>query len=164
MFEFLSGIDAVLGSTVLSGIVGGVFGWLNRREDRKTRAADQAHELKMIQATANANQQTSEARAFEESQKTKSSIGGMIKSAVRPVITGILYYYIYKFIKILEEVSGGLKGIDPAQAVALYEMIIISIVNLASMATSWWFASRPSGATTIPAGTRLFKKSNQEAA
>jgi len=152
-----SSLLSVITSSTAGAVVGGVFGWLNRREDRKVAAQDQAHEIALLRAQANAGQQTSEARAFEESQKTKGSLAGAIKSAVRPVITGVLYWYVWKFIVILQDVTGGLEGVDPVAALALYEMIMLSIVNLASMATSWWFASRPSGATTIASGTRIFK-------
>jgi hypothetical protein len=154
----IASLLAVMTSSTAGGIVGGVFGWLNRREDRIVNIQNQAHELKLIQAGANAGQQTSEARAFEESQKTKGSFAGAIKSAIRPIITGILYWYVWQFILILQGVIGTLTTIDPAAALALYELIMLSIVNLASMATSWWFASRPSGATTIPSGTKVFNK------
>jgi len=154
----IASLLAVITSSTAGAVVGGFFGWLNRREDRKVAAQDQEHDLNMIRANANAGQQTSEARAFEESQKTKGSLAGAIKSAVRPIITGVLYWYVWQFILILENVTGGLENVDPLAALALYEMIMLSIVNLASMATSWWFASRPSGATTIASGTRIFKK------
>jgi hypothetical protein len=154
----IASLLAVMTSSTAGAITGGFFGWLNRREDRKVNEQNQVHELKMIQAGANAGQQTSEARAFEESQKTKGSFAGAIKSAIRPLITGVLYWYVLQFILILEGVIGTLTTIDPVLALALYESIMLSIVNLASMATSWWFASRPSGATTISKGTPIFKK------
>lgn len=153
----IASLMAIITSSTAGAITGGFFGWLNRREDRIVNAQNQTHELKMIQANANAGQQISEARAFEESQKTKGSFAGAIKSAVRPLITAILYWYVWQFILILQEVTGGLENVDPLAALALYEIIMLSIVNLASMATSWWFASRPSGATTIASGTRIFK-------
>lgn len=154
----IAGLFSVITSSTAGSVVGGFFGWLNRREDRIVAAQNQVYELKLIQANANASQQTSEARAFEESQKTKGSFSGAIKSAVRPIITGVLYWYVWQFIVVLKNVTGGLESVDPVSALALYEMIMLSIVNLASMATSWWFASRPSGATTIASGTRIFKK------
>tara|TARA_R110000803_G_scaffold160382_2_gene224344 strand:+ start:47 stop:505 length:459 start_codon:yes stop_codon:yes gene_type:complete len=145
----IASLLAVITSSTVGGIVGGVFGWLNRREDRIVNAQNQTHELRMIQARANAGQQISEARAFEESQKTVGWFAAGIKSAIRPIITGVLYWYVWKFIVVLQDITGGLESIDPVAALALYEMIMLSIVNLASMATSWWFASRPSGANTI---------------
>ncbi len=154
----IASLLAVMTSSTAGAITGGFFGWLNRREDRKVNDQNQAHELNMIKAQANAGQQTSEARAFEESQKPTGSIAGAIKSAVRPIITGVLYWYVWQFILILQEITGGLSTIDPVAALALYELIMLSIVNLASMATSWWFASRPSGATTISTDTKIFKK------
>jgi len=154
----IASLLAIITSSTAGAITGGFFGWLNRREDRIVNVQNQAHELKMVQANANAGQQTSEARAFEESQKTKGSFAGAIKSAIRPVITGVLYWYVWQFIMILQDVTGGISQVDPIAALALYETIMLSIVNLASMATSWWFASRPSGATTISTSTRVFSK------
>jgi hypothetical protein len=145
----IASLLAIITSSSAGAVIGGVFGWLNRREDRIVNAQNQAHELSMVQANADAGQQTSEARAFEESQKTKSSIGAVIKSAVRPVITGVLYWYVWQFINILQDVTGGMSNLDPVIAFALYETIMLSIINLASLATSWWFASRPSGATMV---------------
>ena len=145
----IASLLAVITSSTVGGIVGGVFGWLNRREDRIVNAQNQTHELMMIKARANAGQQLSEAKAFEESQKTVGWFAAGIKSAIRPIITGVLYWYVWKFIVVLQDLTGGLESIDPVAALALYEMIMLSIVNLASMATSWWFASRPSGANTI---------------
>jgi hypothetical protein len=145
----ITSLLAIITSSSAGAIIGGVFGWLNRREDRIVNSQNQAHELSMVQANANAGQQTSEARAFEESQKTKSSFGDAVKSAVRPVITGVLYWYVWQFIVILQDVTGGMSTLQPAVAFALYETIMLSIINLASLATSWWFASRPSGATIV---------------
>ena len=43
-----------MGSSSVGAIIGGGFGWLNRREDRKRSRADQDHELNMLHAGSDA--------------------------------------------------------------------------------------------------------------
>ena len=144
MFEVLG---TILGSAGFGSVVGGLFGWLNRREDRKTRDKDQQHELAMVQANANADQQASEARAFEHSQKVDPSVGGIIKSAVRPVITAALMYMVYNILIELQQINGGIESLPANELAQLYRDIILNIICLASTAVNWWFASRPTAIT-----------------
>lgn len=147
MFEFLDVFSTVLASSGFGAIVGGLFGWLNRREDRKTRAEDQKHQLDMVSANANADQLTSEARAFEESQKADPSLGGMIKSAFRPIVTAVLMYMVYQILMELQDINGGLSVFPPEQLAQMYRDIVLNIICLASTAVNWWFASRPTAIT-----------------
>lgn len=139
----IESLVAVLSSSGMGAITGGFFGWLNRREDRKTRRSDQEFELSRITAQSSADTQAADARAFEESQKTMSAVGGAIKSAVRPVITGCLLYMVYVIMIQLESITGGLSSFSPEESASIYREIVLSIVNLAAVAVSWWFASRP---------------------
>ena len=141
----IEAIMTILGSSTVGGIVGGVLGIFQRREDRKYQELQNKFELERIKHQSVAGVATSEARAFEHSQKPDPSIGGIIKSAVRPILTGILYYQVYVLIVSIEQLTGGLDFIDQAELMELYKIIILSILSLASLATSWWFASRPSG-------------------
>lgn len=140
----LEALMTIMSSSGVGAITGGLFGWLGRREDRKTRQADQEFELKRISAQSNADTQTSEARAFEESQKTLSIVGAAIKSAVRPIITGALLYMTYGILVELEALTGGLDTFPPEQAAQMYRDIVLNIISLTATAVSWWFASRPS--------------------
>jgi hypothetical protein len=141
----IDAIMAVLGSSTVGGIVGGVMGIFQRREDRKYQEQQNEFEIRRIKHESIAGVATSEARAFEHSQKPDPSIGGIIKSAVRPILTGILYYEVYVLIIAIESLTGGLSSIDSAELLDLYRTIVLSVLSLCSMATSWWFASRPSG-------------------
>lgn len=141
---------AIMTSSGFGALTGGFFGWLNRREDRKSREADQIHAEKMIGLKANAEEQVSEARAFEESQKTKSAVGDAIKSAVRPVVTGCLLYMTYDIYTQLSVKLGGLDALPATEQAELYQAIVLNIICLASTATSWWFAARPSSIARSP--------------
>ena len=139
----LESLVTVLSSSAAGSIIGGIFGFLNRKEERKKQEAENKFKLEMIAASANANQQTSEARAFEESQKTKSSFGDAIKSAVRPIITGVLLWQMYIILMSLEKVTGGIATLPSGEALQLYREIVLNIISLTATSVSWWFASRP---------------------
>ena len=136
---------AIMSSSGIGAITGGVFGWLNRREDRKARRSDQTFELRKMNLQSKLDIVKADADAFVESQKTLSAWGGAIKSAVRPLITGYLMLMVHQILMELEDITGGISSLPPAEAYQLYHDITLSIVSLASMAISWWFASRPSG-------------------
>jgi len=140
----IDAIMAVLGSSTVGGIVGGVMGIFQRREDRKYQEQQNEFEIRRIKHESIAGVATSEARAFEHSQKPDPSIGGIIKSAVRPILTGILYYEVYVLIIAIESLTGGLSSIDSAELLDLYRTIVLSVLSLCSMATSRWLASHPS--------------------
>ncbi len=139
----LEALMTVMSSSAVGAITGGFFGWLNRREERQIRLADQAHERKMGTAQSHADTMTSEARAFEESQKTIGSISAAIKSVVRPLITGALLYMTYGILVELQRMTGGLGNLPADEAAAIYRDINLNIISLTATAVSWWFASRP---------------------
>lgn len=139
----IEALMTVMTSSGFGAITGGIFGWLNRREDRKARQSDQEFELKRMSAQSEADTEASEAQAFAESQITKSAVGDAIKSAVRPVITGFLLYMTYGILIELERITGGIGSLPAEQAASLYRDITLNIISLTAMAVSWWFASRP---------------------
>jgi len=148
----LEALMTIMSSSGVGAITGGIFGWLNRREDRKIRQADQAFELQRLEAQSKVNIQTSEAKAFEESQKTVSRVGDAIKSAVRPLITGALLFLTYGILMELKQITGGLSSLPVEQTVGLYRDITLNIISLTATAVSWWFASRPSSVNRITRG------------
>jgi hypothetical protein len=152
--EWLDGLMTIMSSSGVGAITGGLFGWLNRREDRKLRRADQEFELNRIQAQSSADTTAIEARAFEVSQVTKSKFGDAIKSAVRPIITGALLYMTYRILIELEKITGGISSLPPAEAAELYRGITLNIISLTATAVSWWFASRPSSVNIMSTNTR----------
>jgi len=139
----LEALMTIMSSSGVGAIVGGMFGWLNRREDRKARQADQEYELKRISSQSNADVTGLEAQAFTESQKTISKFADAVKSAVRPVITGALLYMVWGILQELERLTGGITSLPATEAAALYRDITLNIISLTATAVSWWFASRP---------------------
>lgn len=148
MFEFLDAIGAIMGSAGFGAITGGIFGWLNRREDRKAREKDQAHERSMISLRANAGEQLANANAFYESQKTKSAAGDFIRAIVRPVITACLMWLTFDIMTQIDALTGGLKEVLPPEMIVdMYRDIVLNIICLTTTAVSWWFASRGTAIT-----------------
>ena len=135
---------SVMGSSGVGALTGAVFGFLNRREDRKSRESDQKFELQRLTKASEMEVVSSEARAFEESQKVISPVGEAIKSAIRPVITGFLLFMTYGILADLEATVGGVETLPVEEATKLYRDITLSIISLTAMSVSWWFASRPS--------------------
>ena len=141
----IEGLLAVMTSSSFGAITGGLFGWLNRREDRKARAKDQDYELQRISSQNKADVSSSEARGFEASQVTTGSVSSAIKSAMRPVITGFLMYMMYGIYVQLEHLTGGIANFPAEESAEIYRTVVLNIICLTSTAVSWWFASRPTG-------------------
>jgi hypothetical protein len=140
----LEAMLAVMSSSGVGSLIGGFFGWLSRREDRKTRQADQEHERAMVALRTEAGVQLSEADAFLESQRTISRFADVLKSLVRPAITAVLLAMLAHIMLQLEIITGGVAAFPPEEAARLYREIIPNIIGLTATAVSWWFASRPS--------------------
>lgn len=139
-------IEVMEVAQILGGsIVGGVFGWLNRKEDRKAAEAKYAHEANMITLQANATERKAEGEAFSNSQISLSKVGDAIKSAFRPIITVVLLYTCNDIITSLDTITGGLSSLDSDKLINLYEVVVLNVMSLTATAVSWWFASRPTG-------------------
>ena len=78
-------LSSILASSAAGSLIGGVFSWLNRKEEAKERASEREFKIAMVGANANAAEVASEARAFEESQKTVGSVGSAIKAQSGPL-------------------------------------------------------------------------------
>ena len=150
----LEALLSIISSSGFGAITGGIFGWLSRREDRKVRKQDQQFRLEMVRVQSTAETATEEARAFTESQKTVSKVADLIKGAVRPVITGILLFMVYKVLVSLELITGGIASLPAAEAASLYRTITLNIISLTATAVSWWFASRPSAIIRLNDGVQ----------
>ena len=137
-------LSSILASSAAGSLIGGVFSWLNRKEEAKERASEREFKIAMVGANANAAEMASEARAFEESQKTIGSVGSAIKSAVRPVITAVLLYQTYMILTGLETIVGGIEALGDGEALQLYRDIVLNIISLTATSVSWWFGARPS--------------------
>ena len=163
MIEIIGALNPVLGT--VTGLLGG---WLAKRERRKQMEMEFAHEEKMetmgLQrdqwaheaALAMADKQVEAAQAegaiqadiraadaFGESQKSGlTRFGEIIRSIVRPIITGVLLWCSWTIYSETEELVGGLEGLDPLVVQDLFVYIVHAIVFLTITAVSWWFASR----------------------
>lgn len=152
----------ILGSAGFGSIVGGVFGYLSKREERENMKIKLDHELSMVQArtdglvkTAKINMEEAkvagtllvekiEAKAFETSQKPTSKISEVLKSLIRPIILGILMYQTYMILGSLEALTGGLEVFKPDEVLELYRIVILSVTGLTATAVGWYFAARSS--------------------
>ena len=152
----------ILGSAGFGSIIGGVFGFLGKREERKLLSEKNLHALSMIKAKTDAavavakiSVQEAEvagkllvdkidASAFAQSQTSKSAFADMVKSFVRPVILALLMYQTYKILGSLEILTGGLETISADEILGLYKVVILSVTGLTATATGWYFATRSS--------------------
>jgi len=152
----------VLGSAGLGSIVGGVFGWLGKREERANMKMKFDHDLNMLNAKTDAAIEVAkmgieeaknaglllvdkiEAKAFERSQKSVSNFADNIKSLIRPIILGLLMYQTYMIIDSLETLTGGLESFKPEEVLGLYRIVVLSVTGLTATAVGWYFAARSS--------------------
>ena len=152
----------ILGSAGFGSIIGGIFGWMGKREERKLLSTKNSHALNMIKAKTDAAVAVAkisveeakvagemlvdkiEAQAFSNSQTSKSAFADMVKSFVRPVILALLMYQTYKILASLEVLTGGLETIPTVEIIGLYKVVILSVTGLTSTAVGWYFATRSS--------------------
>ena len=135
---------SVLASSGAGSIIGGVFGLLGRKEERRSREADHKFKLESMRLGGDIALETVDANSFLESQKTVSKFGDAIKSAVRPIITGVLLWTVYNITSNLETVTGGIESLPPELALELYKEIVLNVICLTATAVNWWFAARGS--------------------
>lgn len=152
----------VLGSAGFGSVIGGIFGYLTKREERENMKMKFDHEVNMIQAKTNASVQIAqmgieeakaagellvekiEAKAFDQSQKETSEAASFIKALIRPVILALLMYQTYMILASLEELSGGLNNLPVEDIISLYKVVILSVTGLTATAVGWYFAARSS--------------------
>lgn len=139
MFEALA---TVLASSGAGSIIGGIFGLLGRKEERKAKEADYKFRLESMRLGGDIAIETADAEAFKESQITKSKFGDAIKSAVRPIITGVLLWQVFIVLTSLEAITGGLEALPVDLSIQLYRDIVLNIISLTATAVNWWFAAR----------------------
>ena len=138
----IEALATVLASSGAGSIIGGIFGLLGRKEERKAKEADYKFQLESMRLGGDIAIETADAEAFKESQKTLSKFGDGVKSAVRPVITGLLLFMTYRVLTSLEVITGGIESLPYEQALALYRDIVLNIISLTATAVNWWFAAR----------------------
>lgn len=152
----------ILGSAGFGTLLGGVFGWLGKKEENAIFEKKMQHEVDMIQARTAASieiakmgieeaktagvlaVEKTEALAFKHSQKSLSKWGDLIKSLIRPVILALLMYQTYMIIQSLEAITGGLEMFASEEVLGLYRIIVLSVTGLTATAVGWYFAARSS--------------------
>ncbi len=152
----------ILGSAGFGSLLGGVFGYLTKREERANMQMKFNHEVDMLEATTDSQIRLSEAKieetrvageldiekeetkAFTESQKSKTDFSEYVKSCVRPLILIILFYQTYRILSSLEEITGGLEVLPPSEVLDLYRIVVLSVTGLTATAVGWYFAARTS--------------------
>ncbi len=154
IFDLLS--SAGFGSII--GLAGGAFTkWMEQKAIRESNR----HELAMMGArkdlmieTAKLEMETAEvmgklavdkleAKAFETSQKT-SELGNTLKSFVRPILLFTLGYFTWDIYDKIDTMVNGLESLPSADILAIYKIVILSIISLFTMGYSWYFAQRSS--------------------
>lgn len=152
----------ILGSAGFGTIIGGVFGFLGKREERKLLAEKNSHALNMVKARTEAALQVAkmgieeakvagqlavekaDVQAFVESQKARSPVSETVKSFVRPVILGLLMFQTYRILSSLEALTGGLQTVPAVELIGLYKTVILAVTGLTATAVGWYFATRSS--------------------
>ena len=151
----------IIGSAGFGSVVGGIFGWLGKREERANMQMKYDHDLSMLEAKTNATIEVAkmgieeaetagkllveklDAKAFVASQKT-TPFGEAVKSVIRPLILGVLMYQTYVIHNSLEQLTGGIGGLAPSDVLELYKIVVLSIIGLTSTAVGWYYATRSS--------------------
>ena len=152
----------VLGSAGFGSVVGGVFGYLSKREERENLAMKFNHDVEMIKAKTLASVEIAkinveqsklagsllvdkvEAEAFKHSQKTNNVFSEVLKSLIRPFILAILLYQSYMIFKSIDEMIGGVEALPSKELLSLYRVITLSVTSLTATAVGWYFAARTS--------------------
>ena len=155
----MSFILDVINSTGLGAIVGGVFGWLGKKEERRNIQMKLDHDLSMVKAKTDhavaiakmTMEQAEvagrlavekvEAAAFKASQKTTSQWAENVKSMIRPIILSVLFYHVYQ---ILSELLPMIPNMSLEEKQELLKISIVSILGLTSTAVGWYYAARSS--------------------
>ena len=157
--EFLFDIFSSAGFGTL---LGGVFGWLGKREERENLKLKMEHERAMIEARTKSQVQIAqaqieqakvagelavdqvEATAFAKSQQSISAFAEVLKSLVRPVVLGLLLWQTYIIHQNIDKIVDGLTSLTESEVLGIYKMMVLSILSLTSTAVGWYFAQRTS--------------------
>ncbi len=152
----------IISSAGFGSVIGGIFGFLGKREERKLLSERNEHALNMVKAKTDAAIEVAkmgietakvagslvveklEVQAFVESQKSKSAFADIVKSLVRPAILGVLMFLTYRTLNALELITGGLEAIPAIELLALYKIVILAVTGLTASAVGWYFATRSS--------------------
>ena len=153
MFELIATVISGGATGILGSIVGGVFKWLDRREERREAADRRVHEIKLqeMQIQVRAAETESELAIIQaESSRDQlmasyahdSAVGpakpwvAAVLRLVRPTLTFVLIGLTAAIYFTLEGGEAVVQGVE------LKAYIINTIVYTTSAAVLWWFGDR----------------------
>ena len=169
----LESIGEIFASSGLGAIVGAVGSWLGKREERKARQDEYAHESKMRDLDMQETQMTQahemaiadkeiqraetegqidldkiEASGWKESITQGFKQTGVkwvdgIRGLMRPLITVYLLAIASVVTYQLSRLVGGLEALPMDEVLDMYRHVISQLIFLTATAVTWWFGSRP---------------------
>ncbi len=170
----LEGLLTIASSSGLGAVIGAVGSWATKRENRKMKEIDNAHEERMAEietqqmemehnhALSLADKQIEQAQvegeiekdiaetnAFTESLKSQKILTNIkfvdaIRFLMRPLITVYLLAMMSYLAYNIHMLVNGLDALPISQIAALYTQIISQLMFLTTTAVTWWFGSRGS--------------------
>lgn len=179
MLEFLGDAAGFMASGGLGAIVGGVFSWLDKREEREQMKLRLAHEERMADidvqlqqaehdhalAVADKNLEQTRVEAdiaadIAETELAKASVNAQAQPSgnplidgalrfVRPIITAYLLWMVTDIYRDLETATGGIQALPVEAAGELYQYVVMQILFLGTTATVFWFGSRRNSRSPI---------------
>ncbi len=164
--DIFTGLSELLGSSAVGGIIGGVFGWMNKREAREVlklqiadRQAERDHRLNEVRVESEADIALAETEGriafdIQDSKTLAESVKGAFertgifivdatRGLMRPIITAYLMFSVTMIAYKLDKLVGGLEALPANELFDLYRVILLQVVALCGIAVGWWFASRP---------------------
>ena len=158
----IAAITELLAAPVISGFVGMVGGYLNKREELKAIREKNLHEREMakenrqtavtisklkveeIEVAGKWRTEEQNAKSFGYSQRSKHAISDKIRAVIRPIILAFSGYVLYMNLKATETLVDEAGGLPQDQVIALYQTQVISIISIFTMGCGWYFGERMS--------------------
>lgn len=175
ILEFLVGGGA-------GGVVGLVGAYLTKLEERKVlqiknthekdmgnlrlreQEAEQNHELAVADKQIQKAEVEGQIRLDEAEIKgwattltdemSKSTLGAMVKGAMRPAITLYLLGIVTYLTINIWTLTAGLESVDKYELLDILKQIIAQVLFLTVTCTTWWFGARASSKPAITIGVK----------
>lgn len=142
--SFLEGVINLSTGGAIGSLIGIAGAWITKREERATLRIRNEHEQAMARLKVSGEIQTQDARAFTESQKTKSTIADAIRAVVRPIITIYLLTVTTWLAYVVWTKTKGIETWETGELEELIRLIISQLLFLTTTCVVWWFGARPS--------------------
>lgn len=164
-------IVGLLSAPVVSGVVGMVGGYLNKRQEIKAMKERNAHELEMtkqnretavtvsrlkveeLEVAGKWRTEEQNAKSFGYSQRSKSVFSDAVRSVVRPIILLFAGHVVATNMKATQTIIEQAGGLPAEKLTTLYETQVISMISIFTMGCGWYFGERMSKFTDKYLGT-----------